>query len=50
MTESGIGIPDSGNGIRDRVKSDGAWRIAHRHESVPFYMDGSNRAAVDLTP
>lgn len=27
-----------------------AWRIVHRHESVPFYMDGSYRAAVDLTP
>jgi ketosteroid isomerase-like protein len=28
----------------------GAWRIVHQHESVPFYMDGSYRAAVDLTP
>jgi PhnB protein len=28
----------------------GEWRIAHQHESVPFYMDGSFRAAVDLTP
>ena len=27
-----------------------AWKIAHEHESVPFYMDGSLRAAVDLTP
>jgi PhnB protein len=26
------------------------WRIAHQHESVPFYMDGSYRAAVDLKP
>jgi PhnB protein len=26
------------------------WRIAHEHESVPFYMDGSYRAAVDLKP
>jgi len=26
------------------------WKIAHEHESVPFYMDGSYRAAVDLTP
>jgi hypothetical protein len=24
--------------------------ITHEHESVPFYMDGSNKAAVDLTP
>lgn len=28
----------------------GAWRIAHLHDSTPFYMDGSFRAAVDLTP
>ena len=26
------------------------WRIVHEHESVPFYMDGSFRAAVDLEP
>lgn len=26
------------------------WRIAHHHESVPFHMDGSMRAAVDLKP
>lgn len=31
-------------------KLGGAWRIAHQHESVPFYMDGSYRAAVDLEP
>jgi ketosteroid isomerase-like protein len=31
-------------------KIDGAWKIAHEHESVPFYMDGSLRAAVDLEP
>ena len=29
---------------------EGAWRIAHEHKSVPFYMDGSYRAAVDLEP
>lgn len=28
----------------------GEWRITHQHESVPFYMDGSYRAAVDLKP
>jgi PhnB protein len=28
----------------------GEWKIVHEHESVPFYMDGSYRAAVDLTP
>jgi PhnB protein len=26
------------------------WKIVHEHESVPFYMDGSYKAAVDLTP
>jgi uncharacterized protein (TIGR02246 family) len=26
------------------------WKIAHAHESVPFYMDGSYKAAVDLKP
>jgi ketosteroid isomerase-like protein len=29
---------------------DGEWLIVHEHESVPFYMDGSLRAAVDLEP
>ncbi|WP_225767879.1 nuclear transport factor 2 family protein [Inquilinus sp. Marseille-Q2685] len=28
----------------------GGWTIVHEHESVPFYMDGSLRAAVDLKP
>jgi PhnB protein len=28
----------------------GGWRIAQQHESVPFYMDGSYRAAGDLEP
>ena len=31
-------------------KTDGRWRIVHDHTSVPFYMDGSYRAAVDLKP
>jgi PhnB protein len=31
-------------------KIDDAWKITHQHESVPFYMDGSYKAAVDLTP
>lgn len=31
-------------------KIDGEWKITHQHESVPFYMDGSNKAAVDLKP
>ena len=29
-------------------KTSGRWRIVHDHSSVPFYMDGSYRAAVDL--
>lgn len=31
-------------------KVDGRWRLAHEHASVPFHMDGSRRAAVELTP
>jgi ketosteroid isomerase-like protein len=31
-------------------KIDDEWRITHEHNSTPFYMDGSFRAAVDLTP
>jgi ketosteroid isomerase-like protein len=29
---------------------DGEWRIVHVHDSTPFHMDGSFRAAVDLEP
>ena len=32
-----------------RRTADG-WRIAHDHSSVPFHMDGSYRAATELTP
>jgi uncharacterized protein (TIGR02246 family) len=31
-------------------KMNGKWKITHEHISVPFYMDGSYRAAVDLKP
>lgn len=31
-------------------KAGGEWKVAHEHISVPFYMDGSFRAAVDLHP
>ena len=31
-------------------KIDGEWRITHEHNSTPFYMDGSDRAALDLQP
>jgi len=29
---------------------DGRWLVVHEHTSVPFSMDGSFRAAVDLEP
>ncbi len=32
------------------LRTGGTWRIVHEHTSVPFYMDGSFRAAVDLKP
>ena len=31
-------------------KINGKWLITHEHISVPLYMDGSNRAALDLKP
>ncbi len=31
-------------------KIGGTWKIAHEHTSVPFYMDGTDAAAVDLEP
>jgi uncharacterized protein (TIGR02246 family) len=31
-------------------KMNGRWQIVHDHSSVPFYMDGSDRAALDLKP
>jgi uncharacterized protein (TIGR02246 family) len=31
-------------------KIDGKWLVTHEHVSVPFYMDGSDRAALDLKP
>ena len=31
-------------------REEGEWSIAHAHTSVPFHMDGSFRAAVDLQP
>lgn len=32
------------------ARREGRWRIVHEHSSVPFHMDGSLRAAVDLRP
>ena len=31
-------------------KIDGAWKISHGHTSVPFAMDGTYRALLDLQP
>jgi ketosteroid isomerase-like protein len=31
-------------------RDDGDWKIAHIHNSVPFAMDGSDRALLDLEP
>jgi ketosteroid isomerase-like protein len=31
-------------------KQGDAWNVAHEHVSVPFHMDGSYRAAIDLEP
>jgi ketosteroid isomerase-like protein len=32
------------------AKREGAWKIVHGHTSVPFRMDGSFTAALDLEP
>jgi PhnB protein len=52
---SGTKIDGEHNDVWTRLtvglrKIDGAWQVAHEHMSVPFYMDGSYRAAVDLKP
>ncbi|MFI5495301.1 nuclear transport factor 2 family protein [Actinoplanes sp. NPDC051859] len=31
-------------------KRDGRWQVTHEHESVPFEMDGSFQASVNLKP
>lgn len=32
------------------TKTEGGWKIAHIHDSVPFAMDGSGRAELGLKP
>jgi uncharacterized protein (TIGR02246 family) len=32
------------------LKNNTGWMVTHEHVSVPFYMDGSYKAAVDLRP
>jgi ketosteroid isomerase-like protein len=47
------GEPDADVWFRETLclrQVDGRWQITHAHESVPFYMDGSFKAAVDLQP
>ncbi len=31
-------------------RREGAWQVVHEHSSVPFRMDGSFKAALDLEP
>jgi ketosteroid isomerase-like protein len=54
MTATPSGSEDSSSfwlrstyGLR---RIDGRWLMVHRHESVPFHMDGSFRAATELQP
>lgn len=54
MTATPAGAPESFSfwyrctfGLR---RIDGEWRIVHQHDSTPFHMDGSFRAAVELEP
>lgn len=54
MTATPAGAPESFSfwyrstfGLR---RIDGGWCIVHQHDSTPFHMDGSFRAAVDLEP
>jgi len=54
MTARAVGQPESFSlwyrstfGLRRHTNG---WRIVHRHESTPFHMDGSFRAAVELQP
>lgn len=54
MTATPVGAPEpftlwfrSTFGLR---RVDDVWTVMHQHESVPFHMDGSFAAAVELTP
>lgn len=31
-------------------RTGGGWKVVHEHNSTPFYMDGTDRAALDLQP
>jgi ketosteroid isomerase-like protein len=54
LTATPKGMPDSFSlwyrttlGLR---RIDGRWLVTHEHQSVPFEMDGSFRASLDLKP
>lgn len=54
LTATPAGVPDPFTlwfrltlGLR---RVDERWVVVHEHESVPFHMDGSFRAAIDLQP
>jgi ketosteroid isomerase-like protein len=32
------------------IRTAAGWRITHEHDSTPFHVDGSGRAATDLKP
>ena len=40
LAAMGVGVADDGDD----------WKITHQHNSVPFMMDGSFKAAIDLKP
>jgi uncharacterized protein (TIGR02246 family) len=51
------GMPTTGDATDVWVRAtiglrriDGTWKVTHEHASVPFYMDDSHVAAVDLAP
>lgn len=53
LTGTGTDGKESKLWFRDTLcfrQIEGAWKIIHEHSSVPFYMDGSLKAAIDLEP
>ncbi|HEY0703670.1 MAG TPA: nuclear transport factor 2 family protein [Candidatus Acidoferrales bacterium] len=53
MSGTKVGGPKVNFWMRTTVhlhRENGAWRITHEHNSVPFYMDDTLRPAFDLQP
>jgi PhnB protein len=53
MRATGVDGDEADLWLRNTVcyrKAGSRWQVAHHHESVPFHMDGSFRAAIDLEP